>query len=227
MKKIQYIAVGAAMLILLLLYFRPVPVKNDEPALIKDSVTVAIVPSDEFTILSDNPLTVKKGNRAEFRISINENYYCVDTDLYKCTEDTIIIDNATSDRSYYIKTAKKCRLTIEEAKGGSVYLSGDALFCAGDAAKITLSPDSNYILTGIKINNEVHPVQNDGVFTFTVLDDCTVQGVFTGVEKNFIICKKNIGNIEINGNSNDGHFLYGDELVLSVVESEGLVFKGW
>ncbi|MBR4768664.1 MAG: leucine-rich repeat protein, partial [Lachnospiraceae bacterium] len=92
---------------------------------------------------------------------------------------------------------------------------------------LLLSPKLNYEIGGILVNDVAYPVRSDGVYTFTVNDPCTVRGLFVGVEKEFVLAKKNIGNVDISGNTEDGRFLYGDHLVVSVMPSEGILFKGW
>ncbi len=230
MKKLQYVVIIAAMLALAAFYLKPSFQKEEETVkTAEDTCTVAIVPAEEFTVVSSNPMRVKKGENAEFEVSINENYYCVDTDLYRCVNDKIIVENVSSDRSFYIKTIRKYNVTVEEAKNGTVELINNegTRFCEGDTAELILTPKDNYLIEGILINDVLYPVRSDGGYTLKVDEDCTVRGLFAGVEKNFVLAKKNIGRVEVSGNKDYGRFLYGDELVLSVVPTEGIIFKGW
>ncbi|MCR5823343.1 MAG: leucine-rich repeat protein [Lachnospiraceae bacterium] len=193
-----------------------------------ETFTVAIVPSDEFKVVSPNPVRVKKGDRAEFTVNIDDDHFCVDTDLYKCNGDSITIDNVSCDRTYYIKTVRKCRIGVTEAKGGTVTLAeGSEESRAGDTVTFRLIPEENYVVKGLLVNEEIYPVQSNGMCSLTVNEDCTVRGLFSGVEKSFMMIKKNIGNVAVTGNQEDGCFLYGDELVFSVIPTSGIIFKGW
>ena len=68
-------------------------VKKDE------TCTVAIAPSKGFAVVSPNPVTVTKGEQAEFRIRLDENYACVDSDHYRFVGDRVLIDDVSDDRT--------------------------------------------------------------------------------------------------------------------------------
>ena len=227
--KLQYAVIVFTMLLLLLACLFPFFGKKEGGGEQDGVCTVALVPENEFTILSPNPITVKKGEPAEFRILLKPEYECAESESYRLLGDTVRIDRVDSDRSIRVKTVQKCRITIENAAHGSVHLSGDGGFLVpnGSSVSLTLSADPNYVIDGVEINDVPYPVPEDGAFSFRIAGDSTVRGRFTGIEKSFVLAKKSIGKVEVTGSTDDGKFHYGDELRLTVLETDGIVFRGW
>lgn len=192
----------------------------------RQEVSVAVVPREGITVLSENPVTVTRGASASFRVEIREGYYFDSASAGEYRDGVLTLTDVRADRNVYLSLLKDCTLEIEEYANGSVeLLSGDKVI-QGQTASLRITPAPHYTVGSIEVNGTAYPAISGDVFEFTVTDDSCVTVRFQGEPLDFLTVTNNLGYVVM---ENTGEtYRYGDVLKLDCAYDTGtVIFDGW
>lgn len=188
-------------------------------------VSVAVVPREGITVLSENPVTVTRGASASFRVEIREGYYFDSASAGEYRDGVLTLTDVRADRNVYLSLLKDCTLEIEAYANGSVeLLSGDKVI-QGQTASLRITPAPHYTVGSIEVNGTAYPAISGDVFEFTVTDDSCVTVRFQGEPLDFLTVTNNLGYVVM---ENTGEtYRYGDVLKLDCAYDTGtVIFDG-
>lgn len=200
-------------------------------------ITVALVENDGFSVDSQNPVVVNKGEKISFDITIHDNYFYKETDKVQYKDGKLTFEGVTSSKNIYMNMGHNCLVTVAEAKNGTVELLTDeevtentellkdGRVTEGSEVSVKIVPDEHYEVDSIVINEKEYPPISGDVFKFIVEDDCEVKVNFIGKPVNFMYMSNNLGEVVIENQNDEYH--YGDVISLDCVMPENINFNGW
>lgn len=221
MKQKQWLAI----LVVIALTMLAALSRQPEPAA-RGDVSVAVVPQPGLIILSENPVTIPRGETASFQVQIEEGYLYGDTNAGVFQDGVLTLSDVQADRNIYLSLRKRCGISVSAEGCGTVrLLTGDTAF-QGDPVTIQVTPEPHYTTGTVEVNGTVYPAFSGDTFTFTVAEDSQVLVRFLGEPLDFLTVSNNLGYIRTE-NSTDT-FRYGDTLTLRCeYDSAHVVFQGW
>jgi len=199
----------------------------DTSAKTKDDgkMTVALIENNGFSVVSANPVVVKKGEPVSFDIIINENYFFRETEGVEYKDGTLTFSDITSSRNIYFNLGHNCHVTVEDTENGTVELIGDSIVTDGNKSSVKIVADEHYEIGSITVNGKEYPPVGGEIFEFVVEDDSEVKVNFIGEPVNFMPMSNNLGTIVIENQVDEYH--YGDVIVLDCQFPENINFNGW
>lgn len=192
----------------------------------KDEFKVALAPAKGFKVLSENPVKVKKGQSASFKISFEEGYFFDENNkelAYSGGE--VKINKVLASKTYYLRPGKICNISVEEATNGSVSLLTEGAIATGTKASLSIKPDDHYLVNQIYLNDKAYPAPAGESFEFVVEDDTNIKVEFKGEPVTFMVMSNNLGEVT-NAAAKDSYF-YGDVVNMSSSHDDQIKFLGW
>lgn len=189
-------------------------------------IEVALVPTANFSVLSPNPVTIKKGENATFEVQFADRCYYKETEGCSYKDGKLTFYNIEESKNIYYQTGKDCIVKAEESERGTIEPLFTDTLKTGEEAKFKVKPAENYSVHKIYVNDQAYPAPGGEDFTFQVKDDCVVRVEYLGVPVNFMAMSNQIGEVLIQNEVNEFH--YGDDLSLQVkYDKENVNFLGW
>lgn len=198
------------------------------PQLLPDNgaVSVAVVPQDGIRILSENPVQVKKGDTAVFRVEIQDGYVFgnVDTGIY--SDSVLTVTDVQQSKSIYFSALKRCSLSVQTVGNGTAVLSSGQIVIEGETAALQVRPSADYVVESVEVNGKQYPPPSGDTFEFTVEDDSQITVHFAGRNVDFLMVSGNLGRVFVENNPDT--YRFGDVLQLSCDYDVGhILFQGW
>lgn len=188
--------------------------------------TVALIPADGMTILSENPVQVKNGGSASFAVEVHDPYLPDETSALRYEDGVLYVDHVTDSMSVRYTPRRRCRLTVaEEGAKYVTFLSGND-FLTGDMAEIRVDAPEHYTAGTVLIGGETYNVPSTGIVAFPVYEDGTIVPVFTGDPVSFTAAAYPAGSVR--AGEEKEQYRYGDTVTLTAVSGSGeMRFSGW
>ncbi len=190
-----------------------------------NKIKVALIENKGFSVTSENPVVIDKGEQAQFDIVINDNYYYVENEGVKYENGKVIFDDITSSKNIYLDLGYNCLITVADGVNGTVELIGENRVPQGEKSSIKIQANEHYGVECILINGKEYPPISGDVFEFAVEDDCNVEVKFIGEPVNFMYMSNNLGTVTVGNQVDEYH--YGDVINLDCVFPENINFNGW
>lgn len=189
-------------------------------------LSVAIAADDGFEVLSDNPVTVRPGEDAVFRIKIKDRYVYSDATAGSYKDGILTVENVQQGQTVYLRALRNCNIELRCEANGSAQLVGSGTVLQGQTVTLQLMPAENYVPGSITVGSTVYPAPAENSFSFSVDDDTLVQVHFVGREISFLTVAPSFGYIQIKNMPQV--YRYGDVLQLQCVfDEENIIFNGW
>lgn len=189
------------------------------------TITVALVENEGFSVNSENPMVVNKGEKVSFDITIQEHYFYRETDGVQYQDGKLTFEDITSSKNLYIDLGHDCLITVADGVNGTVELLGEERVVDGSKASVRIVPDEHYTVDSIFVGEKEYPAVSGDVFEFPVEDDCEVKVNFIGEPVNFMYMSNNLGTVTIGNQVDEYH--YGDVISLDCEMEENINFNGW
>lgn len=203
-----------------------VSIQRDKVEQVDDGkITVALIENDGFSVNSQNPVVVNKGESVSFDITIHEHYFYKETEGVQYKDGKLTFDNITSNKNLYIDMGHNCLITVADTENGTVELLGEERVIEGSQSSVKIVADEHYEVDSIVVNGKEYPPISGEVFEFRVEEDCDIKVNFIGEPVNFMYLSNNLGTVTV-GNQVD-EFHYGDIIRLECMMPENILFNGW
>ena len=188
-------------------------------------VTVALMESEGFIVVSENPVVIDKGEEAVFDIVIYNNYFFKKKDGVEYKDGKLIFDHIQTSCNLYYNMGRTYNVSLSDVTNGTVEMVGSSEIEDGNEAAVRIIPDEHYEIESIVVGDREYPPISGDIFKFTVREDCNVQVKFVGEPVNFMYMSNNLGTVNIGNQVDEYH--YGDVINLDCNMSEDVKFKGW
>jgi len=188
--------------------------------------TVALVPRSGMTILSQNPVRVKRGGDAAFTVQLDPGYHHDEASGLRYENGVLYLDDVRDPRSVQYVPRRECSLTVRDADRGYVeILSGDTVL-TGSTAEIRVAAPAHYTVTQVLVNGEGHAVSPAGTVSFQVRGDSDIALDMQGEPVAFSVASDPAGSVR--NLSEREEYRYGDTVALrSACASPSVHFDGW
>ena len=227
-KKIGYI-VFAILFVAAAVYavFSLVPEKKP---VAENTCLVGITEGEGFTVLSENPVRAVFGEKATFRVRLEEGYVFTDLCGGTLSGEELVFSSVTEEKNYNLRARQGKTLPVVTciAEGrGRLELLTEGAYLPGDALSFRVTAEEHYLLLGITLNGETYPLPAGAEFSMTMPDeDLTVKAQFAGEERLFFAVSDGGGRAEIS--EPRSLYRYGDVLSVSAVfDAAQTDFCGW
>lgn len=187
---------------------------------------VALVPRDGMTILSENPVQVKRGKSAAFQVQFDENCFHDETSGLRYEDGMLYLDNVIESKSVHYTPRRHCALTVRAEDTGYVeFLSGNTIL-SNDMAEIRVNSPEHYSAREVRVNEDVYPVPSTGILAFPVYDDSEISVELQGETVDFSVEYDSVG--KVHNLQEREEYRYGDAVMLRA-ECDGTYvrFDGW
>ncbi len=192
----------------------------------RNTVTVGIASGQGYTVTSQNPVTVSRGEDVRFDITVEEGYFFRGVESGTYENGQIVIHAPQRSRSIYPHIGKYCNISAVSSGHGTVELLTAPTVLDGETASVKITPDEHYVVERITVGGREYPVPADNVLSFTVQDDSNVQVEFAGKSLTFMAMTGNLGSVSIQNETDD--YRYGDVLQLRCqFDGTSIKFNGW
>lgn len=179
-----------------------------------DYVTVALAPVEGVRIESDNPVKVKAGENAKFKISFEDGFFFDDNQKdFSFANGVLTTSKVKYDKCYYFNPGKMCNIELEESVGGRMALVGEGTAATGSKVSVKIYPDEHYTVKNVLVNDTPYPAPAGEDFEFTIDDHTVLKAEFVGEPHTFMVMSNNLGEIKILNQTDE--FFYGDVIKLS------------
>lgn len=197
---------------------------NKDKAEDSDKIKVALI-ENGFSVNSQNPVVINKGERVEFDITIHDNYFYKETEGVQYKDGKLIFDDITSDKNIYLDLGYNCLITVADVSNGTVELIGENRVLEGSKSSVRIQADEHYEVGSILVNGKEYPPIGGDVFEFDVVEDCNVEVKFIGEPVNFMYMSNNLGTVTVGNQVDEYH--YGDVINLDCILADNINFNGW
>ncbi len=188
-------------------------------------ITVALIENEGFSVVSQNPVVIDKGETVSFDIVINDNYFFSPSEGVEYKDGKLIFENVKSSGNIYYKMGQMCTVDLTDSLNGTVQLDGEHTVPEGEKVSVRIVPDEHYRIESIVVNDKEYPPISGEIFEFNVEEDCNIQVNFIGEPVNFMCMSNNLGTINISNQVDEYH--YGEIINLDCEISGSIEFKGW
>ena len=188
--------------------------------------TVALVPRTGMTILSDNPVHVKRGGSASFQVQFDEGFFHNESSGLRYTGDMLYVDDVRDSRSVQYIPWRYCALSVDQASAGNVeFMSGNQTLY-GETAQIRVQAPEHYTVKKVFVNEDAYLMPSTGILSFPVYDDCQISLELQGEPVDFTVTTRPLGTVE-NFEERE-EYRYGDTVtLLPHFDSASVRFDGW
>jgi len=188
--------------------------------------TVALVPRKGMTILSENPVQVRRGKSAAFQVQFDENCFHDETSGLRYDSGTLYVDNVRESRSVHYAPRRNCVLAVRAEDAGYVeFLSGNTVL-SNNMAEVRVNPPEHYSARKVYVNEDAYSVPPTGMLSFQVYDDSEIAVDLEGELVDFSMTYDSVGTVR--NLREQEEYRYGDEVTLRA-ECDGTYvrFDGW
>ena len=188
--------------------------------------TVALVPTRGMTILSDNPVRVKRGESAAFQVRFDEGCYPDEVPGVRFADGVLYVDDVRDSRSVRYSPRRVCALSVREEDANCVeFLSGDTAM-TGDSAQIRVTAPEHYRVERVRVNEDAYSVPPAGTLSFPVYGDSRIALELAGEPLELSVTSGAAGAVRILPEREE--YRYGDEITLKTEYDAAFVrFDGW
>ncbi|MBQ3575232.1 MAG: InlB B-repeat-containing protein, partial [Clostridia bacterium] len=192
----------------------------------RTSFDVALVPRKGMTIISENPVKVKRGKSAAFLVQFDESSFHNDESGLRYENGILYVDNVSESRSVHYAPRRNCTLSVRPEDAGYVeFLTGNAAI-SNNTAEIRINPPEHYNAKQVRVNEDVYSVPSDGVLSFPVYDDSVISVILEGEPVEFTVKYDSVGTVR--NLQEQETYGYGDTVTLRAeYDSNYVRFDGW
>lgn len=191
-----------------------------------DTVTVAVASGEGYRVVSQNPVTVTRGQFATFDIEIDDGYVFRKADMGEFADGKLTVNDVFRSKTVYLDLGKYCSVTVDSSANGKAELISYGTVLDGESASVRITPDENYVIKSISVNGKAYPIPATDTLSFTVADDSLVSVEFAGKSVTFMTMYGNLGTAFVENETDD--YRYGDVLKMNCdYDSSMILFGGW
>ena len=188
--------------------------------------TVALVPEKGMTILSENPVRVRRGGSAAFSVQFADNCFHDEASGLRYDGGVLYLDDVRESQSVRYAPRRTCQLTVRETDAGYVELTSGSAALSGSTAEIRLNPPAHYLAERVRVNEDVYAVPSTGALSFPVYDDSLISVEWVGEPVAFTVTANPVGRVR--NLQEQEEYRYGDTVVLrSECDGTTVRFDGW
>lgn len=209
------------LIIFLLVFFCNRPDMTD-----KKMFTVALIPQDGMTILSENPVTVNEGESAGFEVVFSDGYSVGNNTEVRYENGSLWIDDVRSSRSVLFIPAKQCVLSVTDTDREYIELVNGYQAFSGDEVSVRIMEREHYSCENLWVNDNVYPIPAGKEMDFPVYDDSVLKVEWKGEPMSVSVVSAIGDGFRISGLREE--YCYGDTLSLRAeYDAESVMFNGW
>ena len=191
-----------------------------------DLYTVALVPNSGMTILSENPVTVKRGGSASFRVELREGFYPDASSALRYEDGCLYVDSVRSSQSVHYAPAHPCTVAVSAEDATYAVLLTKSPVMSGETAEIRVNAPEHYTADKIRVNGEIYTVPVSGMLSFPVYENSEIDLLLTGETVSFSASAYPLG--QVSQTDAREEYRYGETVtVTSRSDDEEVHFTGW
>lgn len=188
--------------------------------------TVALVPRSGMTILSENPVRVKRGDDAAFTVQFAEDCFPDETSGLRYENGVLYVDDVLESRSVQYAPQRRCALAVREEDAAYVELLSGNTALSGERAEIRVNPPAHFLVQRVRVNEDVYPIPSTGTLSFPVYDDSRISLEMVGEPVAFSVRADSVGTVQTLQAREV--YRYGETVTLRPeFDSASVRFDGW
>lgn len=188
--------------------------------------TVALIPAEGMTILSENPVVVEKGESAAFEVVFSEGYSAGNNGGVRYEDGFLRIDKVNASRSVLFTPSRRVELTVSQKDAGYIEIVSGSTVFSGEKARVKINPPEHYSAETLFVNAEAYPVPAGNTLEVPVYDNSVLSLELKGEPLSVSVVSAFSDVFRIAGLKEE--YRYGDTLSLKAeYDSENAVFNGW